>query len=366
MIDIEKMRASLMSIDKLREKLAITEHLSEYEFDTDKPEAVFNYPDNWVQESGGPKADDMTPSTVTVSVKGTEFPLTRGAALEAASIMGIQKSYALATPGSLITPHVNYWYSHSKKNLKLLAGQNGVAFVRGTINPFSNDEILGVVLEGIQEKYNSSDVLADYKFTHSLDKTKMRLIVPASQREIMSARHGATDPDAWNIGLEITNSVTGDSPLEVNGYLFSYWCTNGCTTTHVTSGKYRRKPTAKAEDAYDWAKNVVDEVLGGMEAELDRVEHLTQIPLEGELNDTLGQMFNQFGVPANLRSRVLENLAESSDLTAYGLLNSITAAANDPELSASGVSALLNAGGQVANAMENRCGTCHSILSHAH
>lgn len=363
-VTYEEMRDKLMSLDELRARVAPTEHLSEFEFSTSANDAVFNYPEGW-QDAISKEADGLTPTDVTITLQnqGVTRPLTKDAALEAASLVGLQKSYTLATPGPMISDHVNYWYSHGDKNLKLLAGpQRGVAFTRASITPFSNNEILGAVLEGVAVKYGLSaidDVAVDYKFNHDLRSTNMRLIVPTVSRLIDSARHTAEVPDTWSIGVDIRNSVTGVTPLELSGYLFSWWCTNGCTTKHVSSGKYRRKPTASPEDAYDWARTVVDEVLGGLEDELDSVQALTQIPLEGELNETLGRMFNQFGVPTNLRELVIGNLVESDDLTAYGLMQAITSAANGDGLSEAAVSSLLHAGGQVAHVLADRCETCH-------
>lgn len=361
-IEVETMRDSLLTLDNVRERLAPTENLGQYTFQAEGDEVSFVYPAGW--QSGLTKASDgLTPTPATFTIRGgPTFSLTKDAALEAASIVGLQKSYTLATPGPLITEHMNYWYSHMDKELKLLATPHrGLAFTRGTISPFSNEELLAAVLEGVNDYYHTSDVVADYKFNHNLEKTTLRLIVPTASRYIQSARHGATDPDQWSVGINISNSLIGASSLELSGYLFSWWCTNGCTTTHVTSGKYRRKPTATPDEAYTWAKDVVEEVLGGLEHELDAVQALTQVPLEGELNETLGQMFNQFGVPANLRENVINNLVESDDLTAYGLLNSITAAANDSDLSAANVDALLRAGGSVSHALADRCEVCHRI-----
>lgn len=360
-IAFEEMRESLLTVDEVRTKLQVTENLGEYDFDTGAKEVQFSYPAGW--QGGLDKEDNLALTSASIKLaNGVERRLTLGAAVEAASIFGLQKSYTLACPGPMIEDHLNHWYNNSDKRLKLLASeQAGVGLTRATVKPFSNIELLDAALTGIEKRYgNADEVLVDYKFLHTIDQTNMRLIVPAS-RTIASARNSSELPDSWSLGLDISNSVTGATALQQQGYLFSWWCTNGATTTHVASGKYRRKPSLDVTDAYEWAAGVVDEILGGLEHELDKVAELTQIPLEGELNETLGQIFRQFNVPVNVRGIVLENLVESDDLTAYGLMNAITAAANDSTLSANAVAALLAAGGRVPGALASRCETCHNF-----
>jgi hypothetical protein len=366
-VSLADLSTKLLTVETARQRTAITEDLSEFPFSTDTAEITFDYPLGWVEEIGGRDVDGLTVTPVTASLHGQTFNLTKDAALAAASEVHIPKTYTLLTPGPMITEHVNWWYGHSDKHLKLLAGPNaGVAFTRDTIKPYSNHALIDAVLDSIGKKFGTGaveDVRIDGKFHHDLKDTTVRFIVPSFSKFIKSARHSAEIPDHWCLGVSMRQAITGLVPLEFHGYLYSYWCSNGATTEHVSSGKYRRKPTAPVTDAYDWAREVVDDVLGGLEHELDRVQALTQIPLVGELNDTLGQMFKQFRVPAGLGKSVVNNLVESDDLTAYGLMNAITAAANDDDVSPPNVESLLRAGGRVADAMASRCDSCNRIGS---
>lgn len=361
-IDIEQMRSRLLTLDDARGRLEQTEHLGQYEFQTDGSNSVnFDFPDTW--NVGLEHQDDLFVTQASVNLDGFTRHLTKEAALKAFAEAGWPKALAMKTPGKMAADHVNYWYNgHMDKGLKLLASdQAALGFTRDTIQPFSNIEILNRVLDAIQDRYSSNDVLVDYKFHHDLKSTHMRLIVPSSVRHIASARCEQATDDPWSVGIDIRNSVTGAESLELKGYLFAWWCTNGATSTHASSGKYRRKPTVDSTDAYDWARHVVDEVLGGLEGELDQVESLPNIPLDGELNATLAGVFDRFKVPQRAREDVIANLVESDDLTAYGLMNAITQAANDDEMSPAAVSALLTAGGNVAHVMGDRCPTCHKF-----
>jgi hypothetical protein len=362
-IDPELMRSRLLTIDAAKEVLAPTEGLQQYEFETDGRHRVhFEFPDGW--NSDLDSKDDFAPTNATVRVHDTEIPLTKHGALDAASTVGISKSYAADTPGSLVTPHLNFHYNNGargQKSLKLLAGNNGgLAFTRGTIQPFSNSALLDAVSEGIVEKYGDQELMVDYKLNNTLDRSNLRVIVPQHTRNIGSARAAHAGNDPWSVGIEITNSLTGAGSLELLGNLFAWWCTNGCTMEHSSSGRYRRSVTRSPEDAYDWARHAVDDVFNDLEHEFDTIEALTQIPLEGELNETVTQVFDKFKVPEDARDTIMTNLVESDDLSAYGLLNAITASANNPALSGTNVTSILRAGGAFARVIHlERCESCH-------
>lgn len=372
-IDINEMRSKLLTLDQARERLATTEHLAHYTFDTSGGNDVrFNLAPTW--NVGLRERDDLFVTEATINLDGFERHLTKEAVLKAAAEVGLPAAYVLKTPPKFIEDQLNWWYANGAgaekgKELKMLTSdQAALAFTRSTVNPFSNLELIDATLAAITEKYGTEDVLVDYKFHHDLNNTNMRLIVPSHVRHIGSARAEKSSDDPWSVGLEIRNSIIGADSLEIRGYLFAWWCTNGATSTFASSGKYRRRPTAEPTEAYEWARTVVDEVLGGLEGELDAVEQLTQIPLEGELNETLAGIFDSYNVPSRSRELVMANLVESDDLTAYGLMNAITGAANNDELSASAVAQLLTAGGNVAHHMSDRCSNCHGTghIGHNH
>lgn len=362
-INIEEMRSKLMSVDVVKEKLAPTEGLSEYTFETDHSNNVrFDYPDDW-NVGLDRDTDGLTLTSATVSIDGNTFQMTKDAATEAGSKIGIQKTYMLATPGSLITPHVNWHYrngANGNREIKVLAGRNNaVGFTRGTVQPFSNTALLDAALEGIREKYGTDDVLVDYKFHHDLNKTKMRLIVPSQNKNISSLYATQHGEDTWCTGLEITNSLLGTSPLEIVGTRFRWVCTNGMTVTGSSSGKYRRKASESPRDAYEWAQEVVDDVFDDLERSWSIIEHLPNIQLEGEMSNTVAAIFERFRVPVNVRDRVIDALVESEDTSAYGLVNALTSVGNAGDLSEGAVSDILRIGGLVAEEFVELCPTCH-------
>jgi len=138
-------------------------------------------------------------------------------------------------------------------------------------------------------------------------------------------------------------------PTVLDGYLFAWWCSNGCIDTFASSGQWSRRGTDgnNEEKAYEWARQSVDEILGGLEGTLDRVASLTQVPLAGDAQEILTESFRRHGVPSVARDAVIENLIDSPDNTMYGLMQAVTQVANDAGLTPGVVDALLTAGGEL-------------------
>jgi hypothetical protein len=292
-------------------------------------------------------------------VDNTSFMLTKDAALQATSEIGLTQNYALRTPGELIQPHVNYWMS--TKQLKLLTNTGvALATTKPNVTPISNLSLLEQALGGIKEEFGKdTEVLVDYKRHHDLRLTNFRLIVPENQRSIKSAR--SDESDTWSLGLDIQNSLTAEKALRLRGYLFAWWCTNGATSTHATSGNYSRKGSPSEDQALEWARASVDGILGGLEHELDNIESLTGMDLEGEVQQAVFDIFERYKVPGPARESILASLIEANDLSMYGVLAAITQAANDETLSPTVVARLLEIGGDLPSAASGRCKSCHRL-----
>src|SRR5512139_764885 len=106
----------------------------------------------------------------------------------------------------------------------------------------------------------------------------------------------------------------------VEGYLFRWWCTNGAIDELSTSGSWSRRSGGQGEDVYGWARESVDEVLGGLEHTLDKVQALADIPLVGEVGDVLREIFQEYRVPGALRQSVIEYMANTPNLTMYEVM----------------------------------------------
>jgi hypothetical protein len=282
-----------------------------------------------------------------------EYRLTKDAILDATSAVGLTTSYAARCPAELVAMNLDYWYRHGERELKLLArGGDGLGFAKGSVVPFSNLGLMDAALGAIERRYGAGPVHVDYKLAHSLRLTRLRLIVPESQRAV---REG----DLWSAGIQIQNSLIGDEPTVLNGYLFRFWCTNGAISVAASSGNYSRR--GGGEDVYEWARRAVDEILGGLESEFTSLEALTRIPVDGDVEAAIGEL--GLRLPRGFSRQIGEAFRRSSARTMYDLMNAITQAANAPEVGEQARQALMTVGGRLPRAVAERCPQCHRPMN---
>ena len=205
-------------------------------------------------------------------------------------------------------------------------------------------------------------MLADYKFTHNLERTNLRLIVPGQQRVISGTR---VADDTWSAGIQFRNSLAGPEQTQIEGYLFRWWCTNGCTDTLAEAPALNRRQTSSPEDAYEWARESVDEILGSLEGSFTAVQSTTDVQVEpDQVAAVVRDLFTEHAVPARHRERIISELADvGEDMTAYDVMNAITVAANADGVSPDATEQILRLGGHVAHVgSTDRCGECRRIL----
>jgi hypothetical protein len=348
-VSIEEMRSSLLTLDQVRERLSATEPLSELSFEASG--ADLRLEAGWAGESV--ELTGYTDAYLRLP-GGTEYQLTKQAALEIGAAVGIPRRIQEDTDPSLMAPVIN-WRLHERlreKELKGLAREGQVlAVTRGTVSPFSNLAMLDVMVGGLERKYGEGEILADYKFHHDLEHTGLRLIVPGQRRIITGT---SVADDTWSVGLDFANSMTGLRQTEIHGQLFRWWCTNGCTDTlHAVGGLSRRGTTQ--EDALTWAAATVEEVLGGLEPMLDHVQELTTQPIAGNVRDVLEGLFTDYGIPSRDRHRVIEEMAEDDEMTAYSMMQAVTMAANLEGIPDRDRQRLMRMGGGIASTHSERC-----------
>jgi len=371
-VDLEavKEEGHLLTLDDAMSILRETEPLDDSEFNLDGSDDVeFKLPHGWT-DNGMKEAAPDTETNCTVKVKGgDEVRLTKEALLKMTSSIGLTKDYVLRSPGPLIQANLNWWVRHNgvkqANGMRMLSKDGvGVAFMKNSLFSFPNLPLVERVVGSIREKYGDEQLYVDYKMFHSLERTALRIIIPAFKRTLDTARHSVEVPDDWSVGIQLTNSLmsSADTKLNVSGYLFSWWCTNGAISQHATSGDYNRRVQGQDyDDVLDWAGMSTTSVLGDLERELDDVQALTQVSLEGELNDVVKDVFRSMGVPAPARQNVVDSLVESDDLTAYGLMQAVTQAANDPRLSDKVAETTMRVGGVIPHTMSDRCDSCHRL-----
>lgn len=369
-VSVEEMRGKLLTVPTVRRRLAATEPLQEIEFPMHGPGvAKFSLHPEWAVGIGEKKGTDLVEAVV--SIDSQEFPVTKDALLEMTSFIGITKQYAAKTPAKLLQPHLDYWYSHTPKKLAkaLVAGERVVGLTKASIQPYSNVGLLKATLDGIQAGLGTDDVMVDYKFTHDLRRTAFRIIVPG-------VVHTVRDEHPWSIGIDVRNSLTGEPGwgTSLKGYLFSWWCTNGATSTHASSGDYNRRVKSDGDAVYEWARASVEEILGGMEHEFEALDEIAEqriVPEGASMEDrneamarVLNDIYETYRVPVEARERVEDNLIASEDLTMYGVMAAITETANDAEMPETLRSRVLSVGGDLPRAFASRCSNCGRLPAH--
>lgn len=370
-VDFEDVVAAgnLLPLDDALEILATTEPLTETTFSLDGSDKVqFTLPNGWnegVREEG---PDFVTEATVSIN-DSDPVRLRKEAVLSMTSAIGLSKDYTLKSPGPLTQANLNYWVkNHGVKQaegMRMLAKDDvGLTFIKSSLTTFPNVPLVEQVVDRLKKKYQTDDLWVDYKMAHSLERTALRLIVPSYQRTIQSARHDAGKEDNWSFGVQITNSMSGhpETKLNVSGYLFAWWCTNGAISTHASSGNYNRRVQGQDfDEVLEWVGKSTDLIMGELDGELDAIQGLCSLSLEGELNDTLRDVFDQLSIPRPARKVIVDKLVDSDDLTAYGLMQAITQAANEIDLTDRVREGTMRVGGAVPHAMVDRCDTCHRV-----
>jgi len=366
-ITIDDVKEKLLTLDEVRERLAHTEPLATYDFGSEDRVAFRLEPDF----NHGLKA---LPGNVAIpgyiSLGQTQLQLTRDALYEAASEAKLVKGFVQTAPADILAEVLNWYYNSGAegKSFKILGiqGDKAAAITRGAVQPYSNLRLLETALNGIEAQYGTGEVFADYKFVHDLQRTHMRLIIPEYVRTIENT---GTENDTWSVGIQLKNSLTGLEQTEINGYLFRYWCTNGAIDTRNNSNAIwsRRGASGRNEDAvFEWARDAVDEVLGGLEGSLDLVQGMTDISIEGTAVEALRDVFNTYHIPQAHRNRILGNMVNEQNLTMYNLMQAVTEAANADNLSPADVDRLMRAGGDLPEIANDRCDSCHRFLDHNH
>lgn len=362
-ITIDEMRHNLLSLDTVREALATTEPLAEVGLPIGSTHFVLN--SGW--HHGVENAEGTAPVEAYVSVGGAEYQLSKDALLQATSKVGLQSAYVKKTPARFIEDQLNYWYGEDRglgdKELKLLVTANtGSAITAASLNSFSNLRLLEQALDGIEAKFGRGEVLADSKFFHSLSRTHLRLIVP---EHTFTIENSGTPNDIWSMGINIQNSLTGDSSAQtsLDGYLFRWWCTNGAIDTHASSGKWSRKIGGQnAEDVYEWARAAVDDVLGGLEGAFGDIQAMTSVPVAGDVNQILSEIFTNYNIPARNQQAVIANMVEDDELTLYSLMQGITSVANADGIDPREQAKLMAVGGGLVHSATDRCESCHRLV----
>lgn len=330
-------RASMLTVDELRAQLAASEPLDSVTFWTGQPEIQVVYGKGWHETE--PAAS--CPVWLETTDHGW-FQLTKQAALQLGSTCRVNQRFQEFTPFDILNRHVS-WALHEglgERELKLLVvgtggeGPDGedcplaLAQTRATVVPFSNLELLNVVLHVIRRKLGGAvadSVLIDYKRWHDLEHTSFRVVIPLVQHVIDGT---GEDDDAWCYGIEVSNSLIGLKQTIINGWLFRLGTTAGITDVEHSAGGFSRRGSTP-EAVYAWTAEAVGDILAGLETAFKGLQVLTERDVTFEYNSVLTQLFKESPVAKELKLRILATLEDTQGrLTMYSLAHAASAVAN--------------------------------------
>lgn len=375
-VTIEEMQGKLHDMDWLREKLSATEPLGSAVFNAGGAKVRIDETDAEGKRWNDRELTDVAPAWLEV-MGGERYALTRQAILEIGSECHIPRQYQQAVPTDLLTANVNWWLSGGlgERGFKLLTSGTAAAplsdppaggpiplaraVTRASVFPFSNLALLDVMAEGLEKKYGKGEILVDYKFHHDLEATAFCLIVPGFQR-VIEGTHVADD--TWSAGLRFKNSLTGLKQTAMDTYLFRWWCTNGAVDTMAGTGGFARRGTTQ-EDVLVWAREAVDEVLGGLEHTFEEIQAMVEIPVAGDVTSVLADLFTRHSLPVREQKSIIAAMADTDDMTMYGLMQAATQAANGEGMDPRSVESLMRMGGHIVrSSAAGRCEGCRRLL----
>lgn len=370
---IERTRDELISFDTLRGRLERTEPVRSELF-TVGDSIRFEADPSWNHGVNAKTGDDTVGVFATLGgpVHQRRLQLTRSTLEELCGNFGFRRDYVAECPAELLVPHINHWYregllnrSRKPKDYQFIVNDqsHAIAFAKQGSQPLSNLRLLEQAGDAIGQRYGNVEILADYKLNHTLRATTMRLIIPNAYQVLHDT---GEDGDVWSVGVQIRNSLTGQSQTSVEGYLFRWLHTSGLIDARAASGAVTRRKDATEDEVYAWAREAVDEAIVGLAGSLDGVQSLTGLGIEGSVSDTLRDVFEHYRISLPLRSKIISRVSDyDGEITMYVIMNAITETANEPELEPSAVETLMRVGGDLPYTAEQRCGACHRLL-HQH
>lgn len=233
----------------------------------------------------------------------------------------------------ILTANVNGWFrvAPEKRMIRTLGGDVR-AFLSNRYNRIENEEIAEAALPILYQ-------IPDVKIL-SCEVTDRRLyiqaVAPRLQGEVKKG-------DVVQAGVVISNSEVGAGAVSVARMNYRLVCLNGM----ILPDKFRafhtgrqiedtetlwKDDTRKADDKAIILK-VRDMVQAAVDMQefaqtLEKMRSMTQIKIEGNPNDAIELLCAKVGVNENERGGILRALIDGGDLSAWGMINAVTAQAN--------------------------------------
>lgn len=266
-----------------------------------------------------------------------EFPLMPIAHDQIAAHLDIPRKYydrMRVEKPDLLANNVNTWFQKNptRRMVRTLGGDVR-AFLSDRYNRIENEEIASVVLPILAD-------IPDVKIV-SAEITERRMYIQAvTPRLTGDIKKG----DAVQAGVVISNSEVGMGAVSIAPMIFRLVCLNGMI---AADGKLRANhvggrisetealyadDTRRADDravllkVRDHVKNAVSEI--AFAQRIEKMQGLTAIKVTGSPEAAVEVLARKVGLLESDRGGILRALIEGGDLSAWGMLNAITAQAH--------------------------------------
>lgn len=280
---------------------------------------------------------DRTPVLELPDDAGT-FPILQPAHDQIAARLNIPAKYydrMRAEAPDLLATNVNAWFrKNPEKRMVRTLGGDVRAFLSNRYNRIENEEIAEVVLPILAE-------IPDVRIVSSEITDRRMYIQALTPRLEGTVKKG----DVVQGGVVISNSETGHGSVSISPLVYRLVCLNGMIANdgrlranHVggrieeTEDLYA-DDTKKADDraillkVRDHVRNAVD--MFAFSKRIEMMSGLATQEIEGDPSKVVEVLAKKVGANEGETSGILKALIKGGDLSAWGLLNAVTAQAHD-------------------------------------
>lgn len=244
----------------------------------------------------------------------------------------------MANEPDLLAMNINRHLSRMTDKKRLVRTLNGYAraLLSNSYQRIDHDEIAEVVLPVLQNlrgvKIVSAEITSSRLYIH--------FVVPTIEGEVKRG-------DIVQAGGIVSNSEVGLGSVRVDGLTWRLRCLNGAKTSdsfhrsHIgrkveDSEELWADDTKQADDkaillkVRDMVTAVVDETrFRAQVAKLKELADPSQARIKGTITQAVEVLADKVGLSEAMRPSILTSLAEGGDLTAWGLVNAVTAQAHN-------------------------------------
>lgn len=277
---------------------------------------------------------------VVLELPEGQFPILPLAHDQIGGRAGIPAKYydkMLAEAPDLLCTNVNAWHRiHPSKRMVRTLGGDTRAWLSDRYNRIENEEIAKVALPVLAElpsvKIVSSEITEKRLYIH--------FVLPSMEAEVKSAHGRLKVGDILQVGGIIQNSEVGCGAVGVYGLIWRLACLNGMKTqdafrkNHVgrqieDSEQLWADDTREADDraillkVRDMVRAVTDEAR--FRANVAKAQNLTEGLITGDPSRVVEVLAQKVGAAEFEKEGILRSLIEGGDLSAWGLLNAVTA-----------------------------------------